>query len=56
MTGSKKAKQIGLKSLVEVSEITGKPRTTLEDWSNHQPKLFNVILEGCLAIKSKDKE
>ena len=48
MTPSKQAKAIGLESLALVSEMTGKSRSTLYDWAKNNPKLFKIVLTGCL--------
>ena len=47
MTASKQAKELGLKSLTQVSELTGQSLQTLTNWFNHKPELFNVVLLGC---------
>lgn len=52
MTASKQAKGLGLKSLTQVSELTGQSLQTLTNWFNYKPKLFEVVLLGAL-IKSK---
>lgn len=49
MTPSKQAKELGLKSLTQVSELTGKSLQTLTNWFNEQPELFEVVLLGCKA-------
>jgi len=51
MTASKQAKQAGLKSLSELSEITGTSPQTLINWYNNKPKLFAVVVAGSVAIK-----
>lgn len=51
MTAAKSAKAAGLKSLAEVSTITGISRQTLENWYRNRPELWKVVLAGCLAIK-----
>ena len=48
MTASKQAKELGLKSLTQVSELTGQSLQTLTNWFNDKPKLFNVVLLGCI--------
>lgn len=48
-TAAKDAKAAGLKSLAEVSEMTGIGRETLRIWHRDRPKLFDVILAGCVA-------
>lgn len=52
-TPSKDCKLAGLKSLVELSQITGKPVQTLINWHRDDPVLFNVVLTGAVAIKNK---
>lgn len=49
-TASQAAKAVGLPSLAVVSTLTGKARSTLNDWHRDQPKLFKVVLEGCKAL------
>ncbi len=48
MTPSKQAKELGLKSLTQVSELTGQSLQTLTNWFNDKTKLFNVVLLGCI--------
>jgi hypothetical protein len=55
MTASEHAKQAGLKSLVEVSELTGVSHQTLNNWHNDKPKLFAIVIAGCVSIKLKTK-
>ena len=50
MTASKQAKELGLKSLTQVSELTGQSLQTLTNWFNDKPKLFNVVLIGCVQL------
>lgn len=52
MTPSKQAKEAGLSGLKEMSEMTGKTVRTLQNWFNHEKKLFSVALAGCVAIKN----
>ena len=49
MTASKKAKELGLKSLTQVSELTGQSLQTLTNWFKDKPELFEVVLIGCAA-------
>ncbi len=49
MTASKQAKGLGLKSLTQVSELTGQSLQTLTNWFNDKPELFEVVLLGCAA-------
>mgnify|MGYP003629814625 FL=1 len=48
MTPSKQAKELGLKSLTQVSELTGQSPQTLTNWFNHKPELYEIVLLGCL--------
>ena len=48
-TPSKQAKEAGLKSLSQVSEITGVSLQTLDNWSRDKPELFRIVLLGCKA-------
>lgn len=54
MSASKTAKQHGLRGTVEVMEITGMGRRTLEEWSTNRPKLFKVVVVGAAAIKKEN--
>jgi len=47
MTASKQAKEAGLKSLLQVAELTGQSTQTLNNWFNHKPELFGIVLLGC---------
>ena len=47
-TSSKQAKELGLKSLTQVSELTGQSAQTLINWFNHKPELYEIVLLGCL--------
>ena len=46
MTPSQQAKAAGLKSLLQVSELTGVSIQTLSNWAKNKPKLFRVVLVG----------
>lgn len=47
------AKAAGLKSLAQVSEITGVSAQTLNNWFNDKPRLFDTLIAGC-ALKAKE--
>jgi hypothetical protein len=47
MTPSQQAKAAGLKSLKQVTEITGVSGNTLDNWSKNKPELFKTVLAGC---------
>lgn len=49
MTPSQQAKATGLKSLSQVSELTGVSIQTLSNWAKNKPDLFAVVLAGCVA-------
>jgi len=50
MTPSQQAKEAGLKSLLQVTEMTGVSSQTLSNWHKHKPELFAVVLRGCLHV------
>jgi len=52
MTPSQQAKSIGLKSLTEVSELTHVSLQTLTNWHRDKPKLFKIVLLGCVTERS----
>ena len=54
MTASQQAKSVGLKNLAQVAEMTGQSPQTLNNWNKHKPKLFSVVLAGCVAIISTE--
>ena len=49
MTPSQQAKAAGLKSLSQVSEMTGQSTQTLSNWAKNKPELFRIVLKGCKA-------
>jgi hypothetical protein len=49
MSASQQAKSIGLKNLSQVSQLTGVGLNTLINWHKNKPKLFNIVLLGCLV-------
>ena len=53
MTASQQAKAAGLKSLAQVSELTGVSFQTLNNWAKHKPQLFEAVLLGCLALTDR---
>jgi transcriptional regulator with XRE-family HTH domain len=57
MTPSQQAKAAGLKSLLQVSELTGVSIQTLSNWAKNKPELFEVVINGCLVkwIEQLDK-
>jgi len=56
MTPAQQAKAAGLKSLSQVSEMTGQSLQTLRNWSINKPELFAVVLKGCQQIKLEMKD
>lgn len=40
-----------LKSLAEVSQITGVAVSTLNDWHRTKPDLFKVVIAGCVVVR-----
>jgi len=53
VTPSQQVKAAGLKSLSQVSEITGVSAQTLSNWVKDKPVLFEVVLLGCIAQLNK---
>lgn len=51
MTPSQLAKSSGLKSLTEVSQLTGVSLQTLTNWHRYKPDLFTVVISGCMSKK-----
>ena len=51
MPPSQQAKKAGLKSLTEVSKLTGVRFQTLNNWAKNKPELFNIVIIGCKASK-----
>ena len=47
MTPAQQAKSVGLKSLTQVSQITGVSLNTLTNWHRDKPQLFKIVLIGC---------
>lgn len=55
MTPSQQAKAAGLKSLLQVSELTGVSIQTLSNWAKNKPDLFRVVLKGAVADLGKQQ-
>jgi hypothetical protein len=53
-TASAWAKTSGVKSLADVSRMTGVSRQTLTNWHRHKTELFGVVILGCFAKKDQD--
>ena len=51
MKPSEQCKEAGLKSLVQLSQITGESQQTLINWHKNKPRLFAVVVAGAQAIK-----
>lgn len=49
MTPSQQTKKEGLKSLSQVSKMTGQSVQTLSNWAKDKPELFKIVLLGCKA-------
>lgn len=50
MTPSKRAKQLGAKSLNQVAEETRQSLQTLSNWFYNKPELFDVVVIGVVKI------
>ena len=53
MTPSQQAKAAGLKSLTEVSQMTGQSLNTLTNWHRDKSDLFRIVIAGCVAEKAR---
>jgi hypothetical protein len=53
-TASSWARTSGVKSLADVSRMTGVSRQTLTNWHKYKPELFGVVILGCFAKKDQD--
>ena len=51
MKPSEKCKAAGLKSLAELSEISGESVQTLNNWSKNKPLVFDLVLRGAVVKK-----
>ena len=49
---AQQAKSMGLKSLTQVSNLTGVSLNTLTNWHRDKPLLFDVVLLGCVELDS----
>lgn len=54
MTPAKKAKSCGLTGMAEMSSLCNKAQSTLADWFNNNPELFDVVLSGCVVKKTSE--
>lgn len=50
MTPAQQAKEAGLKSLAQASEISTIPVSTLKDWFVKKPKQFDFVIRACVLI------
>lgn len=56
MSASKKAKQLGAKSISSIARQIGRPRNLLENWYKSYPELFESVIIGCVEIKKRELE
>ena len=52
MTPSEQCKAAGLKSLAELSKISGVSVQTLINWHKDKPTLFATVVDGAVVIKA----
>lgn len=50
MTASQQAKAAGLKSLLQVQQLTKQSAQTLINWHRDKPDLFRVVVAGCVSL------
>lgn len=55
MTAANQAKDLGLQGLKQVQDMTGVSKQTLINWHNNKPKLFDIVLKGCVAEVQKEQ-
>jgi len=53
MSASIEAKLNSLKSLEQVSKLSGVSVQTLNNWYHNKPKLFHVVLMGCVYLNKR---
>jgi hypothetical protein len=53
-TASAWARTSGVKSLADVSRMTGVSRQTLTNWHKNKAELFGVVILGCFSKKDQD--
>jgi hypothetical protein len=53
MSASIEAKSNGLKSLEQVSKLSGVSVQTLNNWYHNKPALFHVVLMGCVYLNKR---
>jgi hypothetical protein len=56
MTPSQTAKQLGCKSLSQVSQLTGTSLQTLSNWHKDKPELFRVVCTGVVALTQGEQK
>lgn len=52
MKPSEVCKSAGLKSLTELSEISGESVQTLNNWFKNEPRRFELVLKGVMFEKT----
>lgn len=52
MTPSEECKAAGLKSLAELSRLTGVQQRTLINWHRDKPQLFKVVVLGAIIARN----
>lgn len=56
MKAHQEVKEAGLKSLAEMERLTGEPAEKLRRWHRDRPRLFKIVLFGCLKLKGANNE
>ncbi len=51
MKPSEKCKAAGLKSLNEISQLSGESVQTLNNWHKNKPRVFELVLRGAAMEK-----
>lgn len=55
LTASQQAKAAGLKSLLQVQQLTRQSAQTLINWHRDKPDLFRVVIAGCVSLTEAAK-
>lgn len=56
MKPSEACKAAGLKSLAELSRVTGESVQTLNNWHKNKPRLFEILVAGAVLVRDRERE
>jgi len=55
-SASDEAKEQGLESLAQVARLFNCSTQNLRNWHKHEPRKFQVVLDGCKVLISSNNE